>query len=1004
MEDVRYDAFISYRHSEADMYVAKKIHKMLETFKVPRSVKNKYGKKSIHRVFRDQEELPIGSDLADNIVKALSESEYLIVICSPRTPESYWVQKEIDTFIAMHGRTNILAVLIEGEPSESFPKQLLTDEKGEPVEPLAADVRGAVRRETDKKLKTEIVRLAAPLLHCSYDELRQRHRERKIRKAFYGLSGFAVLAAAFGGYSAYNAVMIQKNYEGKQINQSKYLADTAMNLIEEGDRITAGLIAMEALPGKKDDRPYVTSASYALGQALNLYDNGNVIQKDCLLKHDMPVSNISYSYDGTELVSIDTEGNVYVWDIESRKEIIKIAARINDNGNVVNTLNAGVTKDNHLIIANSDKIYGLDLEGNELWSVEPDAEYIQCELDLELGIAAGISRNSVDFIDIKDGSSAGKMENTSETSVFSSEGVFDTEHKQFAVSCYATQKDAENGGISVYDFAKSEKMDYVTKGSYILEIVFCENGNPAVLSQTLQDNQSAKNEAYLEKFDCVSKACVWTNTVQINLWELSETSAILKYRSYSEEGTQNVHNEVLLSVHNMAYTWDSAAGGLISATGVSSEIAAFLVSSQTNLGYVVEKDGILNMIDMTAGKNYSNAKVDIGRQVRDVIVDNGVLAARLSYSPDVMLMKYHEGYGMETLQELDDSISAMNYSTNETYYSLSMGDTGTESAYYFYKTEDNSSVNQWSTDGDIRPLVSEFVNDSVYAIVERSGNLVFYNVENGEENVLNPKESYIGTGYCISQNKKYAFVYGGSAYYVADLQKQEIIAEGTLEEQIKCGIISEDGKTAYGSITDMSLISLDTKTGALKHFDMDGYKIAFVYGDTPFAINPDGSLLAVSCVDNQLRILDTKEMKITDEIEFAGHNRLFIGFADNRKIIMQGDTFYYRVYDVKKHKFLFVSKEQNNMIQDMIIDNQAKTICLITTSEMLILNQKDFEPLACIENGLTYMPKHGYVFNKYINTLYRYPYMDLDMMLKEAEKVFGDNGLTERERTQYNVD
>lgn len=83
---MRYDAFISYRHSELDSFVAKNIHKSLETFKVPKAVAKKSGKKSIKRVFRDQEELPIGSDLGDNIEAALSESEFLIVICSPRTP------------------------------------------------------------------------------------------------------------------------------------------------------------------------------------------------------------------------------------------------------------------------------------------------------------------------------------------------------------------------------------------------------------------------------------------------------------------------------------------------------------------------------------------------------------------------------------------------------------------------------------------------------------------------------------------------------------------------------------------------------------------------------------------------------------------------------------------------------------------------------------------------------------------------------------------------------
>ena len=130
---MNYDAFISYRHAPLDMEIAKKVHTGLETYKIPKAVRKKTGKAKMGRVFRDQEELPIGSDLGDNISGALAGSEYLIVICSPRTPDSYWVCKEIDTFIKLHDRDHILAVLIEGEPDESFPPQLLTDENGEPV-------------------------------------------------------------------------------------------------------------------------------------------------------------------------------------------------------------------------------------------------------------------------------------------------------------------------------------------------------------------------------------------------------------------------------------------------------------------------------------------------------------------------------------------------------------------------------------------------------------------------------------------------------------------------------------------------------------------------------------------------------------------------------------------------------------------------------------------------------------------------------------------------------
>lgn len=40
---MKYDAFISYRHLEKDMYVAKKVHKALETTKIPRKIQKEAG-------------------------------------------------------------------------------------------------------------------------------------------------------------------------------------------------------------------------------------------------------------------------------------------------------------------------------------------------------------------------------------------------------------------------------------------------------------------------------------------------------------------------------------------------------------------------------------------------------------------------------------------------------------------------------------------------------------------------------------------------------------------------------------------------------------------------------------------------------------------------------------------------------------------------------------------------------------------------------------------------
>ena len=207
-----YDAFISYRHCDLDQFVAENLHKQMETFKLPKNLvkKNIASRTKIERVFRDKEELPLTNNLEDPIMQALIHSEYLIVVCSPRLRESAWCKKEIETFIQYHGREKVLVVLAEGEPRDSFPEELLYVE--EPVyyedgsvkitrkmiEPLAADVRGKNKKEVLRNLKSELLRLLAPMFSVTYDDLRQRQRERKMRRIITVSVVSAVVCLAIG--------------------------------------------------------------------------------------------------------------------------------------------------------------------------------------------------------------------------------------------------------------------------------------------------------------------------------------------------------------------------------------------------------------------------------------------------------------------------------------------------------------------------------------------------------------------------------------------------------------------------------------------------------------------------------------------------------------------------------------------------------------------------------------------------------------------------------------
>ena len=362
---MKYDAFISYRHGEIDQYVAEQIHRQLEAFKLPKAIKKKNkeaGKRTqIKRIFRDRDELPISNDLSEQITRALEESEFLIVICSKRLKDSIWCQREIESFIEMYGRSKILAVLVDGEPEEAFPKILLEEvieQKNDDgtatqsinyVEPLAADVRGDTHKEINKKIKEEAMRLAAPLFECEYDELKQRHREQKIRKRLAYSIAIAILGTVIGIASIIIAFIIQnqsdeikeqsqiiaQRYEESMIENSKSKAAQAQELLEAGDRIAAIQMAREVLPNgiDEDEGFYTAQAHKVLSDSSQIYTFGNSVYPERVLHHESVVIGFIPAPSGKLMLSVQDYGKVNIWEVETGKKIgdIQIDSRyIND--------------------------------------------------------------------------------------------------------------------------------------------------------------------------------------------------------------------------------------------------------------------------------------------------------------------------------------------------------------------------------------------------------------------------------------------------------------------------------------------------------------------------------------------------------------------------------------------------------------------------------------------------------------------------------------------------
>lgn len=368
LKETKYDAFISYRHSELDKYVAETLHRQLEMFRLPKSIlkRQKLSRKRIERVFRDRDELPLASNLAEPITEALKNSDFLIVICSPRLPQSQWCRKEIETFIAMHGRERVFAVLAEGEPSEAFPPQLqyedieVVNERGEKeivrrmIEPLAADVRGKNRSEIKKKIREEVLRLAAPMFELNYDDLKQRHREQRMKRIVGFTAAIAGVFLAFGAVSTTLALRI--NHQSKLIEQqnveisakndeitaqaeqialqytesqkdyARAMASASEQMLGDGNSMAAVYTAMSVLPEnlEQSEMPYTPEAEYALSRALYTYTaGGNFLPYD-VYDAECELNFYKFSEDGSRMLLADSIDRATIWDLDTHEKVAQI--------------------------------------------------------------------------------------------------------------------------------------------------------------------------------------------------------------------------------------------------------------------------------------------------------------------------------------------------------------------------------------------------------------------------------------------------------------------------------------------------------------------------------------------------------------------------------------------------------------------------------------------------------------------------------------------------------
>lgn len=324
-----YYAFISYKREDEPW--AKWLQYKLEHYRFPTNLNGRTNlPKNIYPTFRDVTDLTPGL-LAERINNALCKSEWLIVVCSPRSAKSPWVCKEAQTFIDLGLSDHIIPFVIEGNPfsndinTECYPQALL-DLKG------SKELLGANINEMGRDAAA--IKIVARMFNLRFNKLWRRHEKEQRRKRLMCIGG-AILFAILGLCISIYFVKQNKTIEKQNENLQKLISD-----LREANNTYSFLNSEQkqySLVGKLrgngcqdmslmnfDYHPYESIVAFSddWGFWLHYLNSGIEIQ--------LPTGNVTepvngiqtlcFSNDGTELMAIGWSGT-FVWNVESHKLI-----------------------------------------------------------------------------------------------------------------------------------------------------------------------------------------------------------------------------------------------------------------------------------------------------------------------------------------------------------------------------------------------------------------------------------------------------------------------------------------------------------------------------------------------------------------------------------------------------------------------------------------------------------------------------------------------------------
>jgi hypothetical protein len=269
---LKYRAFVSYSHQDTTW--AKWLQRGPEGFKIDKDLAGRETARgtipeSLRPVFRDREDFTAGEALPEQTLAALDASNALIVVCSPDSAKSNYVNEEARQFKSRHPNRSVIPLIVGGKPDdperECFPPALKfkLDTKGRTTRRKAELLAADAREEGDGK-GLALAKVVAGLLGVSSDDIFRRAMRERRRRLQRWLAGLSVVAVSLAGLAVWAEINRRQAIQQEKaaiverdralFNQWRLLSLMAAGAKDRGDTRAAVSLGLEVflIPNRRD--------------------------------------------------------------------------------------------------------------------------------------------------------------------------------------------------------------------------------------------------------------------------------------------------------------------------------------------------------------------------------------------------------------------------------------------------------------------------------------------------------------------------------------------------------------------------------------------------------------------------------------------------------------------------------------------------------------------------------------------------------------------------------